>query len=243
MPTAPNPFDNPELFDIPRLQPEPSQPTAPAHAPVHASVAQTAAAYDPRVDQLNADMATVKRNLDVVIKHLKQQARPADPRPTEAPQVNVRADRVHGATSSGRHVVRIPSLPNAWPYLQVVAFAALILLVIVLLIRQPVGPQPDANDTRAVYHRNVEAVRTGTATLAQQLRDLAKQTRGSQMTAKEVGDKLNESIGRSLMAAAEAPLKSLDDINPWNTDVMADRLESAADAYDDVAKSTERLKR
>lgn len=243
----PNPFENPELF-VPQSANSPSPTLDPP------ADHQFAPRVDPRVDQLSGEIGQLRGKLDQVIRHLKQQAA-AQAAPQAAPQagnspdpqtpyVQVRPDRGYGTTAPrGKHVLRLPSAANAWPYAQGAMFFALILLVIYLSLRQPTDINPDANDMRAAYARSVEAIRNGSNTLATELRALATQARGSAMTNKELGDKLNESIGRAMLAAAEAPMKALDEIKPWNTDVVADRLESAADGFADVAKATERLKR
>ena len=239
----PNPFENPELF----VPPSANSPSATLDPHVDPRV-------DPRVDQLSGEIGQLRGKLDQVIRHLKQQAA-AQATPQAAPQaanspdpqppyVQVRPDRGYGASAPrGKHVLRLPSPANAWPYAQGVMFFALILLVIYLSMRQPTDVNPDANELRAAYTRSVESIRNGSNTLATELRALATQVRGSSMTDKELGDKLNESIGRAMLSAAEAPMKALDEIKPWNTDVVADRLESAADGFADVAKATERLKR
>jgi hypothetical protein len=236
----PNPFENPELF----LSEPTGLPSNPG--PSTAGPSTAAPATDPRVDQLSLDVAKLSQNLAVVVKHLKDQAKP---KPEAVPEI--RPEPKRSKATSSPWTIRlpspgVPSAGDAWLWVQRLVFVCLVGLVIVLLMRQNPAADDNANELMAAYGRSVEAIQLGTSALAIDMRALATKVRENSTTPMPKADLLKaiqDSVRRATLVSGEGPMKALDQIDPWNSDVVADRLDSSADAFEDIAKTVERLKK
>jgi hypothetical protein len=238
----PNPFENPELFGISGDPLADASPSAPGYTP--------APARDARVDSLASDVESLGKKINTIIAHLKkqEQIREQRPQPTFTTQpvppepVHIRTEDARARTARKPYTIRLPQTKNAWPYFQVVAFVALSLAVVFLLFRGQPDPGSEDNQLRAAYTRSVQAVKAGSQSLSVDLMDLAKQVREQQLSQEKLDEGLKSSIQRAMLIAGEGPMKALNEIQPWDPQTVAGRLESSADAFGDIAKSIERLK-
>lgn len=188
--------------------------------------------------------------MSVVVSHLRSQSPKHEPKPEPIPEIRTGRVTERSKPTASPYTIRLPSpsLSGAWPLLQRVAFIALIVAVVYLLFRQSDPIDTNTNELKATYSRSVEAIRVLANNQSLDLRETAKAIReaaaaGRVMPKEDLFKAIQDSTRRAMLAAGEGPLKALDTIDPWNADVVADRLDSSADAFEDVAKTIERLKK
>lgn len=254
MTRTPNPFENPELFQVPApitrpatsedmfASPQPSPASPPPVSPPPT---------DPKVERLTAQVEALTSSMNQVIRHLRSKQADDGTGPKRmAPETTPpRVDTTGGRPRRKPYTVRIPklSLANWFPYLQVLAFLGLTAAVVFLLFR---GHGPDdsgQNEVRAAYQRSVTALKLGSETLSTELMTIANDIRKTSdsdtpLTKQQLDGRLTTAIKNAMLAAGEGPMKALDSIDPWDAKIVAERLESSADAFSDAAKALERLK-